>query len=53
MTGPAIVNIFAPTPNINPSVLNSTAGAATEAFIIPSLEVVNVLWYDYNILTMR
>ena len=29
ITGPAMVNIFAPTPKMNPSVLNSTAEAAT------------------------
>lgn len=29
MTGPAIVNIFAPTPRMKPSVLNSMAGAET------------------------
>ena len=28
ITGPAMVNIFAPTPRMKPSVLNSTAGAA-------------------------
>ena len=30
MTGPAIVNIFAAVPVMKPSVLNSSAGAATE-----------------------
>ncbi len=30
MTGPAIVNIFTQTPNITPSLLNSSAGDATE-----------------------
>jgi len=34
MTGPQMINIFAPTPVISPSVLNSTAGAAT-AFAKP------------------
>ena len=29
MTGPAIMNIFAPTPGIKPSLLNSIAGDAT------------------------
>ena len=30
MTGPAIVNIFEPTPRINPSLLDSIAGDTTE-----------------------